>query len=177
MSGGPFYPAADPGTSGELFFNTHVGGGGNNAARYPGLGVANATDLTADRYWSLLWFFTTLPTGTAYFDLGAMADVQAGDLSVDPQWASMAFDEDFSAGTLNAEGPDPDSRVGGNGADGDNSTFGWDTNDDDVMLKSRWTLNADTVVAGEAIIMGLKIVNADTDVAAVVTLFPMIVFV
>ena len=179
MAGGPFLPmsAFPVGTSGEIFPNVHVGDGAN-AASQEGLGVANATDLTADRIWHLVFKMpTTLPTGTASFTLGALADIQAGDLSVDPAWASVAFDEDPSAATLTAEGPDPTSRVGGDGNDSDNSTFGWASGDDDVYLEARWTLNADTVVANEFIHMDLRIDDGDTDVAAVTTLFPSIIFV
>lgn len=180
MAGGPFLPssAVPVGSSGEVFPNIHSGDGGNAAAVEEGLGVANATDLTADRGWSLRFEMpTVLPTGVATLRLRALADIQAGDLSVDPEWASVAMDEDPSAVALNAEGPDPDSRTGGNGSDGDNSTFGWDTGDDDVYLEARWELDADTVVAGEIIVMHLRIDDGDTDVAAVVTLFPSIIFV
>ena len=179
MAGGPFLPSsAFPiGTSGEIFPNIHVGDGAN-ASSQEGLGVANATDLTADRIWSLRFQMpTTLPTGTATFRLLALAAIEAGDLSVDPAWVSVAMDEDPSAATPVAEGPDPDSRTGGDGSDGDNSTFGWASGDDDRYIEARWTLNADTVVAGEIIEMALRIDDGDTDVAAVVTLFPSVIFV
>ncbi len=179
MAGGPFLPtsAFPVGSSGEVFPNVHAGGGGNAAAQTEGLGIASAADLTADRNWSLYFLMpTTLPTGIAKFGLAALADIQAGDLSIVPSWASVAFDEDPSAVTLNSEGPDPDERVGGNGSDGDNSTFGWATGDDDVLLKAVWILNADTVVAGEWIVMSLAVIDADTDVAAVSTLVPYIFF-
>lgn len=183
MAGGPFLPtsAYPVGSSGEIFPNVHSGGGGgapNAAVEEEGLGVANATDLTADRTWSLRFQMpTTLPSGTATFRVFALANIQAGDLSIDPSWASVAMDEDPGAATLTAEGPDPDSRTGGDGSDADNSTFGWATGDDDVYLEARWTMNADTVVAGEVIVMALRIDDGDTDVAAVTTLFPSIIFV
>jgi len=178
MAGGPFLPssAVAIGTSGEVFLNTHVGKG-PNGSQHEGLGVANATDLTADRVWHVIFDMPpSLPTGTAKLALGVLADIQAGDLSVDPTWASVALDEDPSAATLNAEGPNPDVRTGGDGSDGDNSTFGWATGDDDKYLEAKWTLNADTVVAGERIIMDLRIDDGDTDVAAVSTLLPKIIF-
>lgn len=181
MAGGPFLPssAVPVGTSGEVFPNIHVGKG-SGAKRREGLGVANATDLTADREWEVEFDMpTTLPTGVATLRVFVRADIQAGDLSLDPSWASVAMDEDPSAATLNAEGPDPDSRIGGDGSDADNSTFGWATGDDDKNIEARWTLNADAggVKAGEIIVMKLKIVDTDTDVAAVTTLFPSIIFV
>ena len=179
MAGGPYLPmSADPiGSSGEVFPNKHVGAGANGSS-WEGLGVANATDLTADRKWHVVFRMpTTLPTGTAKFSLAVIAAIEAGDLSINPAWASVAFDEDPSAATLTSEGPDPDARTGGNGSNADNSTFGWDTADDDKILEALWTLNADTVVANEFIVMDIVIVDADTDVAAVVTLFPSIIFV
>ncbi len=180
MAGGPFLPSSayPVGTSGEIFPNTHLGAGAGAAVEEEGLGVANATDLTGDRVWSLRFQMpTTLPTGTATFRLFALAAIEAGDLSVQPLWASVAMDEDPSSATLNDETPDPDSRTGGDGSDGDNSTFGWATADDDKYIEARWTLNADTVIAGELIVMELRIVDADTDVAAVTTLFPSVIFV
>lgn len=180
MAGGPFLPSSafPVGTSGEVFPSVHSGDGAGAAVEEEGLGVANATDLTADRGWSLRFQMpTTLPSGTATFRLLALADIQAGDLSVDPTWASVAADEDPSAATLIAEGPDPDSRTGGDGSNGDNSTFGWASADDDKYIEARWTLNADTVVAGEVIVMHLRIDDGDTDVAAVTTLFPSVIFV
>ncbi len=180
MAGGPFLPSSVvfEGSSGEIFPNIHVGKGANAAPSEEGLGVASAADLTGDRVISLRFRMpiTSLPTGTATFVLGALADIQAGDLSVDISWASVAKDEDPSAATLNVEGPDPDSRIGGDGSDGDNSTFGWATGDDDKYLEARWTLNADTVVAGEILVVALRIDDLDTDVAAVVTLFPTVDF-
>ena len=167
------------GSSGEALGNTHVGAGANGS-RIEGLGVANATDLTGDRIWHLVWRMpTTLPTGTAKFSLAALAALEAGDLSVDIAWASVAFDEDPSAATLAVEGPDPDARVGGNGSNTDNSTFGWDTADDDKLLEALWILNADAggVKANEFIVMDLRIDDGDSDHAAVVTLFPVIIFV
>ena len=180
MAGGPFLPSSafPVGTSGEIFPNVHVGGGGNTAPQEEGLGVANGTDLTADRVWSLRFQMpTTLPTGTATFRLFALADLAAGDLSVDPAWVSVAMDEDPSAATPVAEGPDPDSRTGGNGSDVDNSTFGWDTGDEDKYIEARWIMNADTVVGGEIIVMELRIDEGDTDIADVATLSPSIIFV
>ena len=183
MAGGPFYPrsAVPVGTSGEVFSTVFSGDGGgspNSAQTEDGLTVANATDLTADRGFSLRFDMpTTLPTGTATFRLFALADIEAGDLSVDPTWLSVGMDEDPSAVTLVAEGPDPDSRTGGDGSNTDNSTFGWASADDDKYIEARWTLNADTVVAGEVIVMHLRIDDGDTDVAATTTLFPSVIFV
>lgn len=180
MAGGPFLPSsAFPiGSTGEVYPFVFSGDGANAAVEEEGLGVVDATALTADRGWSLRFQMpTALPTGTATFRLFALADIQAGDLSVDPTWASVAMDEDPSAATLTAEGPDPDSRTGGDGSDGDNSTFGWATGDDDKYIEARWTLDADTVVAGEVIVMHLRIDDGDTDVAIDVALFPSIIFV
>ena len=178
MAGGPIFPhSAFPVDAGLVFPNFHVGGGANSK-QDEGLGVANATDLTGDAIWRLRFQMpTTLPTGTATLKVMALANLAAGDLSVDPKWASVAPDQEPGGFTMNAEGPDPDSRTGGNGSNVDNSTFGWDTGDEDVYIEARWTLNADTVVGGEEIVMDLTIVDADSDHAAVVTLIVSIIFV
>ncbi len=179
MAGGPFKPSSAfaVGSSGEVFENAHVGDGGNAAAEEEGLGVANATDLTADRTWSLRFEMpTTLPTGTPTFRLLALADIQAGDLYVDPTGASVAIDEDPSAATLTAEGPNPTSRSTANSGTG-NATFTWSSGDDDIYLEARWTMDAFAPVAGEVIVMQLRIDDGDTDVAAVTTLIPSIIFV
>ncbi len=180
MAGGPFFAhSAFPvgNAAGELFPSVHIGAGANSV-HDEGLGVANATDLTGDGVWELRFQMpTTLPTGTATFKLIAIAALEAGDLSVDPQWASVASDEEPGAAVLNAEGPDPDSRTGGNGSDVDNSTFGWGVGDDDKYIEARWALDADTVVAGEEIVMNIRIDDGDSDHAAVVTLIPSVIFV
>lgn len=181
MAGGPFFPhSAFPVTEGSVFFNTHVGAGAN-ANHDDGLGVANTTDLgNADATWELrIQMPTTLPTGIATLKVIAIADLAAGDFSLDPRWAGVAMDEEPGAATLFAEGPDPDSRTGGNGSDADNSTFGWDVGDEDRYIEARWTLNADAagVNPGEEIAIDLLIVDADSDHAQVVTLIASIIFV
>jgi len=178
MAGGPFKPISiDFGISGEVFPNLHEGDGGgtpNNAPNQEGLGVANATDLTADRYIGLVFEMpTTLPTGTATFRLIALADIQAGDFSCEPEVGSVAMDEDPSAATLTGLGTDPDSRTGGDGSG--TATFGWASADDDKYLEARWTVGF-TPVAGEMMIIAIHIDDSETDVAAVVTLFPSIIF-
>ncbi len=178
MAGGPFFPhSAFPVNAGLVFPNFHVGAGATSKED-EGLGVANATDLTGDAIWRLRFQMpTTLPTGTATLLVRAIAALEAGDLSVEPKWASVASDEEPGAATMNTEGPDPDSRVGGDGSNADNSTFGWATGDDDKYIEARWTLNADTVVAAEEIVMDLTIDDGDSDHAAVVTLIVSIIFV
>lgn len=183
MAGGPFLPSSvEFGSSGELFPNKHVGAGGgapNAAPTEEGLGVANATDLTADRVIGLYFEMpTTLPTGTPKLRLRAKANLEAGDLSVDPSVASVAMDEDPSAATLTALGPDPDSRVGGDGSDGDNSTFGWATGDDDKYIVAFWIPTGGNVpVAGEMYLVALRIDDGDSDHAADVTLNAAILYV
>ena len=180
MAGGPFFPRSKvPVDEGLVFGNIHVGAGANSKED-EGYGVANATDLDDNATWRFRFQMpTTLPTGVATFKLIALAGLEAGDLSVNPSWAGVAMDEDPSSATLFAEGPDPDSRTGGDGSDGDNSTFGWATGDDDKYLEARWDLDADGdgVNAGEEIILDMDIIDADSDHLAVVTLIPSIIFV
>lgn len=181
MTGEVIWPhsAYPEGASGEIFPYLFVGTGGNASPSEEGLGVASAPDLGADRVWALRFMMpTTLPSGTATLRVMALANIQAGDLSVDPSWASVAVDEEPSAATLNAEGPDPDARTGGDGSDGDNSTFGWATADDGKYIEARWALdNGGTPQAGEMVVMALRIDDTDTDVLAEVALYPTIIFV
>ncbi len=179
MSGGPFLPssAVPVGTSGEVFTNVHSGLGGgspNVAVEEEGLGVVAAADLTADRGFSLRFQMpTTLPAGIPTFRVFALSTIEAGDLSVDPAVASVAMDEDPSAVSLTSLGPDADERTGGDGSG--NATFGWASGDDDKYIEARWTVGF-TPVAGEVMVVHLRIDDGDTTVAAVTTLFPSIIY-
>jgi len=79
-----------------------------------------------------------LPTGTAKLRLLGLADAITGVAKVNPKWASVAAGQDPSSFTLTAEGV---------------QTVTWSTNDDDEYQETKITLDADTVVANEFIIM------------------------
>jgi hypothetical protein len=80
----------------------------------------------------------TLPTGTAKLRILGLADAVTGNAKVNPAWASVAVGEDPSSFTLTAEGT---------------QTVTWSTNDDDEYQETKVTLDADTIVASEFVIM------------------------
>ena len=70
------------------------------------------------------------------------------------KWKSFATEEDFGSPTLNAEG------VG---------TITWASGDEDVWKELKVDLDADTVVAGEYILMDVVFETASWTLAAVST--------
>lgn len=153
MAGGPIFPhSAFPATSGKVFPNTHIGDGAN-AHRTRGLGVM--ASVNGDATWMLEFQMPpTLPSGTAKLRLLALADATSGDAKVNPKWASVAVEEDPSSATLNAEGT---------------STVTWGANDDDEYKELKVTLDADTVVGGETVVMALVFETTSWTLAQVST--------
>ncbi len=139
MAGGPIFPhSAFPVTAGRVFPNFHVGAGANSK-HDEGLGVE--ASVGADSTWRLRFQMPpTLPTGTAKLRLLALANATSGVAKVNPKWASVAVEEDPSGATLNAEGT---------------STVTWSTGDNDQYKELKVTLDADTLVASEEVVMDL----------------------
>lgn len=137
-----------------VFPNFHAGAGAGS--KYDeGLGLADATTLTADATWSLRFHVPpAVPTGTMKLRILSLANASTGNVVVDPQWASIAGNEDPSATALNAEG---DTTI----------TF---TAVDDYK-ETKITLDADAggVAANDIIVMNLVFKNTGTTVAAVST--------
>ncbi len=141
MAGGPIFPhSAFPVDAGNVFGNFHVGAG-SNSKHDEGLGVA--ASLTTDGTWRLRFQMppTTLPTGTGKLLLRALANAVVGSALVNPQWASVAGGQDPSQTSLFAEGVSTISFV--------------TTGDVDRYVDTKITLDADTLVAGEEIVMDL----------------------
>lgn len=164
MAGGPIFPhSVFPVTQNEAFPNFHVGAGAFSK-RDEGLGVsadAGGVDVT----WELRFQMPpALPTGTATLRLRALAAAVAGSMLVDPQWASVAVDEDPSATALNAEGDE---------------TITWGAGDDDVYKEALITLDADIIVVNEEVVMNLVFKGSDGayDLAVVVTVIPSIIWI
>lgn len=153
MAGGPIFPcSAFPATAGKVFPNFHVGDGGVSDEDQ-GLGVMASVD--GDATWRLRFPMPpTLPTGTGKLRLLALADAVAGVAKVNPKWVSVAVEEDPSSAALNAEGV---------------STVTWAAADDDVYKELKVTLDADTLVASEMVVMDLVFETADWTLAAVST--------
>lgn len=161
MAGGPYLPHSRyPATSGRVFPNFHVGAGANSK-HDEGLGVE--ASVGADSTWRLRFLMppTSLPSGTCKLRLLALANATSGSAKVNPKWASVAAAEDPSSATLNAEGT---------------STLTWAAGDADDYKELKITLDADTPVAGEMIVMDLVFETSSWTLAAVSTWIPSIIF-
>ena len=154
MPGGPIFPySAYPVTSGRVFPNIHVGAGGNSKHEM-GLGVE--ASLGADAIWRLRFMMppSALPSGTCKLRLLALANATSGDAKINPKWASVAVGESPDTATLNAEGT---------------GTVTWGAGDNDDYKELKVTLDADTPVAGEMIVMDLTFETSSWTLAQVVT--------
>ncbi len=153
MAGGPIFPhSAYPATDGRVFPNFHVGAGANSK-HDEGLGVE--ASVGADSTWRLRFQMPpTLPTGTGKLRLLALANAATGAAKVNPKWVSVAVEEDASAATLNAEGT---------------GTVTWAASDEDVYKELKVTLDADTLVASEEVVMDLVFETTGFDLAQVST--------
>lgn len=162
MAGGPIFPhSAFPVDAGKVFPNFHVGAGANSK-HDEGLGLANATDITADVTWRLRFQMPpTLPTGTGKLRLLALANAVTGVVKPNVKWASVAVEEDPSSATLSAEG------VG---------TITWGAGDADQYKELKVILDADTLVASEEVVMDLVFENLSMTLAVVSTYIPSIIW-
>lgn len=153
MAGGPLFPnSAYPATAGRVFQNFHVGAG-SNSKHDEGLGVE--ASVGADSIWRLRFQMPpTLPTGTGKLRLLALANATSGNARVNPKWASVAPEEDPSSATLQAEGA---------------TTLSWSTGDNDQYKELKVTLDGDTLVAGEMVVMDLTFETASWTLAQVST--------
>jgi hypothetical protein len=154
MAGGPLFPSsAYPVTAGRVFPNFHVGAG-SNSKHDEGLGVE--ASVGADSVWRLRFVMppTSLPSGTCKLRLLVLANATNGAAKVNAKWASVAAEEDPSSASLNAEGT---------------STLTWSTGDNDQYKELKVTLDADTPVAGEVIVMDLTFETSSWTLAAVST--------
>lgn len=153
MAGGPIFPhSAYPVTTANTFPNIHVGAGANSK-HDEGMGVA--ASIAADSTWRLRFQCPpALPTGTGKLVLRAIAAATSGSAQVNPKWVSVAAEEDPSSATPVAEGA---------------STVTWATGDSDVYKETKITLDADTLVAGEVVVMDLVFETASWTLAVVST--------
>lgn len=161
MAGGPILPhSAYPVTAGRVFPNFHVGAGANSK-HDQGLGVE--ASVGADSTWRLRFLMppSALPSGTCKLRLLALANATSGNAKVNPKWASVAPEEDPSGATLNAEGT---------------STVTWGASDNDQYKELKVTLDADTPVAGEVIVMDLVFETSSWTLAQVSTWIPSIIW-
>ncbi len=144
---------------GRTFPTFHIGAGANSKED-EGLGIE--ASLTADSTWRLRFPMPpTLPTGTGVLRLIALANAVAGSAKVNPKWASVAMEESPSAAVLNAETV---------------QTLTWGAGDADVYKELIVTLDADTLVADEMVVMDLVFETALWTLAQVSTWIPTIKF-
>lgn len=135
------YISAYPVNAPSVFPSIYVGDGGVSDHE-EGLGVAADIDVVgSDVVWRLrFWMPEMLPGGTAKLKLWALADAVTNSAKVNPKWASVAQEEDPSSIALNAEGT---------------TTITWAAADDDVYKEAKIALDADTIIAGEMVVMDL----------------------
>lgn len=160
MAGGPFWPcSAFPNTATNTFPNFHSGG--TNSRRVEGLGVA--ASIGSDSIWHLHFKMppTTLPSGTCKLLLWALANATSNSAKVNPKWASVAAAENPDTVSLTAEGT---------------STLTWAAGDNDDFKELKITLDADTPVAGEMIVMDLTFETASWTLAVVSTWLACVIF-
>lgn len=154
MAGGPIFPnSAFPVTASRVFPNFHVGAGANSKVD-EGMGVQ--ASVGADSIWRLRFHMppTSLPSGTGKLRLLALADATSGAAKVNPKWASVAVEESPSGATLNAETV---------------QTVTWASGDNDQYKELKVTLDADTLVAGEVVVMDLVFETSSWTLAQVST--------
>lgn len=153
MAGGPLFPqSAYPATANRTFYNVHVGAGASSK-HDEGLGVE--ASVGADTTWRLRFQMPpSLPTGTCKLRLLALANATTGNAKVNPKWASVAPEEDPSSATLNAE---------------TTSTLSWGAGDNDQYKELKVTLDADTPVASEVVVMDLVFETSSWTLAQVST--------
>lgn len=159
MAGGPIHPFSMlPITSPRVFANVHVGG--TNGRRVEGMGVE--ASVGANATWQLLFEMPqVLPTGTAKLRLLAVAASTANAAKVNPTWGMCAVEESYDTITLTAEGT---------------QTITWSTGDTDQFKELIVTLDADTVVADEILVMGLVFETTSWTLAVVSTWLASIIF-
>ena len=150
MAGGPIYPCSVvPDSSGAIYPLVYSGDGAGTSIYEEGIGVA--ASISADRTVHLRFEMPpSLPSGTGKLRVIALADAVSGVAKFNPKWGSCAVEEDPSAMTLTAEGT---------------QTVTWSTDDDDQYKETEVTLDADTLVASEIVVMALVFEYTDWTLA------------
>lgn len=140
------YPAT---VTGEVFGDLYTAKGANSPNRLGwGIEASLGADATLECEFQIA---TTLPSGTLKIIFDARADAETGVAKLDVQWRSVAPEEDPSDTALNAEGT---------------QTVTWATADDDVKKELKVTLDADTVVGGETIVLNVVFETTSWTLAA-----------
>lgn len=161
VTGGPIFPSTEPyPITNASAFPTIYTGGGSGSKTTVAMGVA--ASIGADTTWRLKFVLPgTLPSGTCKLVLWAMANATSGNAKVNPKWGSCAVEEDPSSTTLSAEGT---------------STQTWGAGDTDQIKQLKITLDADTPVAGEMIVMDLVFETSSWTLAALSAWLAFVIF-
>lgn len=152
MAGGPLFPSSIGYPSNGLVYpGYHIGT--TNSRQWGGHKAV--ASLGSDAVLELVFEMPqSLPTGTGKLRVTAIADATSGNAVINPGWASLAVGEDYDTISMNAEG---------------NTTITWSTGDDEELLESLITLDADTLVADEFTVMQITFVSASWTLAAIST--------
>ena len=152
MAGGPVYPfSIGYPSSGRVYPGYHVGS--TNARQW--YGRRCEASLGADAILELNFQMPqVLPSGTSKLRCLMQADATAGDGVINPAWASLAVGEDYDTISLTGEG---------------NDTTTWASGDDEELLESIITLDADTIVVDEIVVMQITFVSASWTLAQIST--------
>lgn len=113
--------------------------------------IPDATTMTADQTFAIeMPFPPVIPSGQLKMRLRSYANAASGVVKFNPKWASCAAGENPGDFTLNAEGT---------------QTITWATGNEWDMLVTSVTLDADTPVANEVLIMNLVFEDNNTTLA------------
>ena len=152
-AGGPIFPYSSvPVTATRVFYNLH------SALGTFGLGVQ--ASVGADSIWRLKFAMPgSIPTGTCKLRLLAAATATSNAAKVNAKWAMVAPDENFPS--VIAEGT---------------STATWAAGDDVQLKELKITLDADTPVANEIMLMDLTFETASWTLAVTSTWIAMVIW-
>lgn len=150
MAGGPIFPASVAYDGSANVYPLIYVGDGANAHRTETIGCVASLGSNAEVDLEFFMPPSSLPSGTGKLRIVGMADAVTGSAQITPSWASVAMGEDPSAATLTSEGT---------------TTMTWSTNDDDEYQEATVTLDADTLVAGEIVVMHLQFTTASWTLA------------
>lgn len=155
MAGGPILPFSAYPVTASLTFATFL-----TAVMPQGLGYA--ASLSGDSTWRLFyWTPQVLPSGTATLLLTGQANATTGVAKLNPKWHSYAANEVPATADLTAEGVQT-------------MTFATTAY---RLTQISVTLDADTVVAGELIMMDLVGETSGWTLAANLSILPQIIWV
>ena len=152
MAGGPLFPSSiGYPTNGLVYPGYRVGG--SNSRQFGGHRAA--ASLGSDAVLELIFEMPqSLPTGTGKLRASVVANATSGNGVINPSWASLANGENYDTISLTAEG---------------NTTVTWSTGNADQVLEALITLDADTIVADEYVVMRITFVSGSWTLAQIST--------